>query len=147
MWTSGRNHCARSPRRCPATRVNSPSGTGTWRHHAWSASELAAGSGGFGPDGTVLITGGTGALGAEVARHLVTSYGVRHLLITGRQGPQAPNAEQLRVALQELGAEVRIVACDVADRVALTELIKGCSPALTAVVHAAGYWTTVSSPG
>jgi acyl transferase domain-containing protein len=100
--------------------------------------ELPAASGAFGPDGTVLITGGTGALGAELARHLVTSYGVRHLLLTGRQGPQAPNAEELRRALEELGAEVRIVACDAGDRAALAEVVKGCAPALTAVVHAAG---------
>ncbi|MFF3374985.1 SDR family NAD(P)-dependent oxidoreductase [Streptomyces sp. NPDC002680] len=103
-----------------------------------AAGELSAEGGDFGPDGTVLITGGTGALGAEVARHLVTAHGVRHLLLTGRQGPQAPNAEQLRATLAKLGAEVRIVACDAGDRAALAEVIKECSPALTAVVHAAG---------
>ncbi|MER5216175.1 type I polyketide synthase [Streptomyces sp. NPDC002838] len=92
----------------------------------------------FGPDGTVLITGGTGALGAEVARHLVSRHGVRHLLLTGRRGPQAPGAEELRGSLQELGAEIGIVACDAADRVALTEVIKNCEPPLTGVVHAAG---------
>ncbi|MFG2792451.1 SDR family NAD(P)-dependent oxidoreductase [Streptomyces sp. NPDC048419] len=91
------------------------------------------------PDGTVLITGGTGALGAELARHLVTSYGVRHLLLTGRRGPQAPDAEELRLELEELGADVvRIVACDAADRGGLAEVIDGCQPPLTAVVHAAG---------
>ncbi|GAA0313672.1 hypothetical protein GCM10009540_36440 [Streptomyces turgidiscabies] len=103
-----------------------------------AAGEATAGSGSFGPDGTVLITGGTGALGSEIARHLVTAHGVRHLLLIGRQGPQAPNAGELRAMLEELGAEVRIVACDTADRATLAEVIKGCSPALTAVVHAAG---------
>ncbi|WP_210584801.1 type I polyketide synthase [Streptomyces sp. GESEQ-35] len=92
----------------------------------------------FGPDGTVLITGGTGALGAELARHLVASYGVRHLLLTGRRGPQAPGADELRSALEELGAEVRIVSCDVTDRAALADAVRSCEPPLAAVVHAAG---------
>nr|WP_306943211.1 type I polyketide synthase [Streptomyces phaeochromogenes] len=96
------------------------------------------GTGGLGPDGTVLITGGTGALGAELARHLVTAHGVRHLLLTGRRGPQAPGAAELRTELEELGAEVRVVACDAADRSALAEVIGLCEPPLSAVVHAAG---------
>ncbi|MDQ3786397.1 MAG: acyltransferase domain-containing protein, partial [Actinomycetota bacterium] len=48
----------------------------------------------FAPDGTVLITGGTGALGALTARHLVTEHGVRHLLLTSRRGADAPGAEE-----------------------------------------------------
>ncbi|WP_328875557.1 type I polyketide synthase [Streptomyces sp. NBC_00287] len=92
----------------------------------------------FDAEGTVLITGGTGALGAELARHLVTAHGVRHLLLTGRRGPQAPGAGELLRELEEWGAEVRIVACDAADRGALAEVIKGCEPPLAAVVHAAG---------
>ncbi|MFJ2771006.1 type I polyketide synthase [Streptomyces sp. NPDC087300] len=92
----------------------------------------------FDAEGTILITGGTGALGAELARHLVTEHGVRHLLLTGRRGPRAPGAVELQEALAQLGARVDIVACDAADRAALAEVVKRCEPPLTGVVHAAG---------
>ncbi|GAA1925485.1 hypothetical protein GCM10009753_68560 [Streptantibioticus ferralitis] len=96
------------------------------------------GSSAFGPEGTVLITGGTGALGAELARHLVSAHAVRHLLLVGRRGPHAPGADALLTTLQEQGAQVSIVACDAADRAQLAEVIERCHPPLTAVVHAAG---------
>ncbi|WP_334314121.1 SDR family NAD(P)-dependent oxidoreductase [Streptomyces heilongjiangensis] len=92
------------------------------------------------PDGTVLVTGGTGGLGALLARHLVTEHGVRHLLLASRSGPDAPGAAQLAAELAELGAEVTVRAADVADRdqtAALLAAVPGHHP-LTAVVHAAG---------
>ncbi|MET9819763.1 SDR family NAD(P)-dependent oxidoreductase [Streptomyces sp. NPDC006355] len=92
------------------------------------------------PEGTVLVTGGTGTLGALVARHLVTAHGVRSLVLTSRRGPDAPDAAALREELAGLGATVRIVACDMADRAAVAGLLAGIDAAhpLTGVVHLAG---------
>ncbi|MCM6776660.1 type I polyketide synthase [Nocardia sp. CDC159] len=92
-------------------------------------------------DGTVLITGGTGGLGAMLARHLVVSHGARHLLLLSRRGPAAESAAELDSGLRAAGAEtVRIVACDAADRSALTTVLADIDARhpLTAVVHTAG---------
>ncbi|WP_330347002.1 type I polyketide synthase [Streptomyces sp. NBC_00582] len=91
-------------------------------------------------DGTVLVTGGTGGLGALVARHLVTEHGVRHLLLAGRRGPEAPGADELTTALTALGADVTVAACDVADRQALESLLASVPDdrPLSGVIHTAG---------
>ncbi|WP_345639030.1 SDR family NAD(P)-dependent oxidoreductase [Streptomyces thinghirensis] len=91
-------------------------------------------------DGTVLITGGTGMIGRLVARHVITEFGVRRVLITSRSGRRAPGAEELAAELAALGGRVSIEACDVSDREALRALLDSVPPEhpLTAVVHAAG---------
>ncbi|MFD8498695.1 SDR family NAD(P)-dependent oxidoreductase [Amycolatopsis sp. NPDC059657] len=94
----------------------------------------------FVPDGTVLVTGATGTLGALVARHLVTERGVRHLVLTGRRGLSAAGMPELVEELTGLGAEVEVVACDVSKRCEVAELLAliPMEHPLTGIVHAAG---------
>jgi polyketide synthase 12 len=91
------------------------------------------------PEGTILITGGTGGLGAHVARWLARR-GAKHLLLASRRATRAPGAERLQAELSQLGAQVTIATCDVADRERLAELIEALPKdrRLGGVVHAAG---------
>ncbi|MEU9478100.1 SDR family NAD(P)-dependent oxidoreductase [Streptomyces sp. NPDC048191] len=100
------------------------------------------------PDGTVLLTGGTGTLGAMVARHLVRERGVRHLVLAGRRGPEAPGARELAGELTALGAHVTLAACDAADEDRLRALVADIPAAhpLTAVVHLAGVLDDATVP-
>ena len=90
--------------------------------------------------GSVLITGGTGLIGGALARHLVSEHDVRSMVLATRRGMEAPGAQELKHAIAHLGAEVKIVACDVSDRRQVAGLLDSVPNEypLSAVIHAAG---------
>ncbi|MGW4378232.1 SDR family NAD(P)-dependent oxidoreductase, partial [Streptomyces albidoflavus] len=96
------------------------------------------------PRGTVVVTGGTGALGSRVARRLAEG-GAGHLVLTSRRGLEAPGAAELHDELAATGVRVTVAACDVADRDALHGLldrVRAAGETITAVVHTAGIGPT-----
>ncbi|MEU6126736.1 SDR family NAD(P)-dependent oxidoreductase, partial [Streptomyces sp. NPDC047123] len=91
------------------------------------------------PRGSTLITGGTGGIGAVLARWLA-HRGAPHLHLTSRRGPDAPGARELAAELEASGTAVTLTACDVGDPDQLRALLDR-TPAehpLSAVIHAAG---------
>ncbi|WP_455710902.1 type I polyketide synthase, partial [Streptomyces halstedii] len=93
------------------------------------------------PRGTVLLTGGTGAVGPHLARWLARG-GATHLVLPGRRGPQAPGAAELAAELATLGVRLTLPVCDLAERQAVEALLTGLETEgdpVTAVVHAAAF--------
>jgi NADPH:quinone reductase-like Zn-dependent oxidoreductase len=82
-------------------------------------------------DGTALITGGTGTLGALLAEHLVREHGVRELVLCSRSG----GGEEVSARLSELGATVTIATCDVSRREQVSALLETIGPRLRVVFH------------
>jgi NADPH:quinone reductase-like Zn-dependent oxidoreductase len=60
------------------------------------------------PPGTVLITGGTGALGSLVARHLAGEHEVRHLLLASRRGAWRAGAPRRALPARLRGGDRRL---------------------------------------
>ncbi|WP_443742707.1 beta-ketoacyl reductase [Streptomyces sioyaensis] len=92
------------------------------------------------PRGTVLVTGGTGALGAHIARWLAAN-GAEHLVLTGRRGADVPGVAALCSELRDQGVQVTVAGCDIADRQAVADLVRQIEQdhgPVRAVVHAAG---------
>ncbi|WP_268246757.1 type I polyketide synthase [Amycolatopsis oliviviridis] len=104
------------------------------------------------PSGTVLITGGLGGLGLEVARWLV-DRGARRLLLAGRRGlppradwasvtdPDVRHQIDSVLGLEALGVTVGVLALDITDEDAVAEALAPGAlglPPVTGVIHAAG---------
>ncbi|WP_413098312.1 type I polyketide synthase [Streptomyces sp. Inha503] len=89
------------------------------------------------PRGTVLVTGGTGGLGARVARWLAAN-GAAHVVLTSRHGTRAEGAAALCEELSTMGTGVSVAECDVANRDEVAQLLAELPGELTAVVHTAG---------
>ncbi|WP_443667719.1 type I polyketide synthase, partial [Kitasatospora humi] len=91
------------------------------------------------PRGSVLITGGTGAIAGHVSRWLA-GRGAERLVLTGRSGPAAAGIAATAAELAAQGTRVDVVSCDVTDRSALAGLvgwIGESGPALSSVMHTA----------
>ncbi|MFI1336384.1 type I polyketide synthase, partial [Streptomyces sp. NPDC020845] len=92
------------------------------------------------PHGTILITGGTGAIGTHIATWIATHHPHCHLLLTNRQGPNTPHNTQLHHHLTQLGATTTITTCDTTNPNQLTNLLNTIPPThpLTTIIHTAG---------
>lgn len=89
--------------------------------------------------GTVLITGGLGALGIEVARWLACN-GARSIVLAGRT-VSGTEEHSIAAELRSLGVEVAIERVDVASSDQLEKLldrIRTTRAPLSAIFHAAG---------
>ncbi|QMU73985.1 SDR family NAD(P)-dependent oxidoreductase [Streptacidiphilus sp. P02-A3a] len=93
------------------------------------------------PRGTVLLTGGTGAVGPHLARWLARG-GARHLVLPGRRGPDAPGAAELTAELGALGVRLSYPRCDLTAHEEVERLLADLDAEgdpVTAVVHAAAF--------
>ncbi|MET9887840.1 SDR family NAD(P)-dependent oxidoreductase, partial [Streptomyces sp. NPDC006430] len=92
------------------------------------------------PRGTVLITGGSGALAGHLAQRLA-ERGAEHLVLVSRRGSAAAGAAELTARLESAGARVTLAACDLTDRQQTQRLLADLDaqqPPLRAVFHTAG---------
>ncbi|MEV4518511.1 SDR family NAD(P)-dependent oxidoreductase, partial [Dactylosporangium sp. NPDC049525] len=123
--------------------------TGTYARRLVPAPAVTGGAavGTWPPAGTLLITGGTGSVGAHIARDVARARPGASLLLTSRRGADAPGAAELAAELRDLGATVTIAACEASDRTALAALAADAEARgepVRAVCHAAGAGTTVA---
>ena len=89
------------------------------------------------PDGTYVITGGTGGLGLKLAVS-VARLNPGRLLLVSRGGEPAAADAATRAALAATGARVETVRGDVAAEPRMRDILADCGAALRGVFHCAG---------
>jgi acyl transferase domain-containing protein len=97
-----------------------------------------AATGRFAADGTYLVTGGLGAIGLQVARHLV-ERGARTIVLVSRRDAAGETGDAIR-RLGATGARIVVLRADVAAPDAVPSLRRALQPLppLRGIVHAAG---------
>ncbi|MEZ5410407.1 MAG: SDR family NAD(P)-dependent oxidoreductase [Acidimicrobiales bacterium] len=91
------------------------------------------------PNGIYLITGGYGGVGLMAAQWMA-SRGARTIVVTGRSGRVPEQSQGLVGLIEACGAEVQVVAADVADREGMAALVRRlrADKPIRGVLHAAG---------
>ncbi len=87
-----------------------------------------------------LISGGTGALGLQVAQWLV-EQGVRHLLLLSRSGIASNATQEIITQMEQIGAKIRVIKVDMTEQLALNlalDKVPATMPPLRGIIHAAG---------
>ncbi|MBV1882891.1 MAG: SDR family NAD(P)-dependent oxidoreductase [Pseudomonadales bacterium] len=101
------------------------------------------------PNSSILITGGLGGIGLNIAKQLA-SRGAKNIVLVSRSGPTQEKASKIK-EIESMGTRVITVAADVTDHAAMKKAIDSVSKdlaknsdldkdkdAINGVIHAAG---------
>lgn len=79
--------------------------------------------------GSYILVGGLGGLGRSLCQHFVR-MGAKKLCVLSRSGAASVDAQKLIENLQQKGAQVLVLRCDVSDPKSTADAIKQCSTEL-----------------
>ncbi|MCC8394465.1 SDR family NAD(P)-dependent oxidoreductase [Paraburkholderia sp. MMS20-SJTR3] len=93
----------------------------------------------FRADASYLVTGGLGGFGQKTARWLI-EHGARHLVLAGRSGIDTPERRAFVAELEERGAHVAFIKCDLSKAGEVSDLfatLASSAAPLAGVFHSA----------